>query len=262
MKFMIKNLLSIFQRKVDVPVETIHWPDLQSKLSPYTRIAWVPDTVERRAGPLASKFSGTPGLAIGETWPCCGHCQQPMQLFVQLNVHDLPEEALNAFGGGLLQVFYCTNQEQECEIECEAYAPFAKSTLIRVLDPAAIASESSDSSPVSDAFPERKITGWIPKEDYPNWEELHERGMHLSDAEQELLSEQGYPLPKDKLLGWPHWVQGVEYPSCPDCGKAMRLVCQIDSEDNLPIMFGDAGCAHVTQCEDHRDRLAIAWACY
>jgi hypothetical protein len=41
----------------------------------------------------------------------------------------------------------------------------------------------------------------------------------------------------------------------------MHLLFQIDSEDNLPYMFGDAGCGHITQCPKHPHRLAFGWAC-
>jgi uncharacterized protein YwqG len=57
-------------------------------------------------------------------------------------------------------------------------------------------------------------------------------------------------------------VQGVEYPHCPECGEAMQLVFQLDSEDNIDYMFGDSGCAHVTQCKNHPHQLALGWACY
>jgi uncharacterized protein YwqG len=66
---------------------------------------------------------------------------------------------------------------------------------------------------------------------------------------------------KDKLGGWPYWVQGPEYPTCPSCGERMRIVLQLDSEHNVPFMFGDAGVGHVTQCPTHHDVVAFGWAC-
>jgi hypothetical protein len=65
----------------------------------------------------------------------------------------------------------------------------------------------------------------------------------------------------DKLLGWPHWIQGVEYPECPTCEARMEYVFQIDSEKNLPLMWGDGGIAHVTRCPTHREVFALGWAC-
>jgi uncharacterized protein YwqG len=45
----------------------------------------------------------------------------------------------------------------------------------------------------------------------------------------------------DKLGGWPNWMQGVDYPQCTKCNKSLVYLFQIDSEDNLPDMFGDSG---------------------
>jgi uncharacterized protein YwqG len=67
--------------------------------------------------------------------------------------------------------------------------------------------------------------------------------------------------PGDKLGGWPHWIQSVEYPACPTCGDRMELVFQLDSEDNLPVVFGDVGCGHITRCPRHPEVLAFGWAC-
>jgi hypothetical protein len=41
----------------------------------------------------------------------------------------------------------------------------------------------------------------------------------------------------------------------------MQMVFQINSEGNLPYMFGDSGRGHITQCPQHKDELAFAWAC-
>jgi len=231
-------------------------------LEPYRRQAWFPKVVEQDAPCSASKFSGLPALAKDETWPCCANCGEPMQLFLQIHSQDLPEQADAAFGQGYLQVFYCTNSEQECEVECEAYFPFAKSTLVRVVDYAQNDLAELVESPVKEAFSEKQIVGWAVKDDFPSWEEQRELGVSLTDQQAETLSESGAPHSGDKLLGWPYWVQGVEYPNCPECGEPMKLIFQIDSEDHLSYMFGDVGCAHVTQCEVHKDQLTIAWACH
>lgn len=53
----------------------------------------------------------------------------------------------------------------------------------------------------------------------------------------------------------------MEYPNCLICGERMRLVFQVDSNDNLPFMFGDLGCGHITQCKYHKNQVAFGWAC-
>ncbi|BAY43233.1 hypothetical protein SAMD00079811_08120 [Scytonema sp. HK-05] len=34
-----------------------------------------------------------------------------------------------------------------------------------------------------------------------------------------------------------------------------------DSQNNLPFMFGDVGCGHITQCKTHKTQVAFGWAC-
>lgn len=243
-------------KKINVSAEQ----RLLDKIAPFKKTTWFPVIKKSAGSVLTSKFSGIPLLHEKETWPICGSCQQAMQLFVQLNASELPAEAQHAFGDGILQVFYCTNLEQAGE-ECDAYYPFANSALLRILDPANVVAKTLDVSPVVNAFAEKVIVGWQASDDYPNPEELEELGVELDEADPELLYELGYPKIGDKLLGWPMWIQGIEYPDCPDCGDKMKLVFQFDSDDNLDYGFGDGGIAHVTQCEQHPQRLAIAWAC-
>ena len=111
------------------------------------------------------------------------------------------------------------------------------------------------------AFPAKLIEGWRELDDYPNAEEGELLGIELTDDQWETLGAEGRPGTGDKLAGYPAWVQGVEYPNCLVCGASMRLVFQIDSEDNLPFMFGDVGCGHITQCKTHPEQLAFGWAC-
>lgn len=253
------KIFDIFKKKDDTPPEL--WSEIEPLVTPYKKTAWVPVTSKGSASYLASKFSGIPALQQDEAWPCCGSCQKPMQLFVQLHSNDLPESVSEAFGTGILQAFYCTNSEDECEVDCESYFPFSKATQVRLLTTDTSELVEPTENPVEEQFPEKHITDWEALDDFPNWEELEDLGVKLTDEQREVMSELGFPRAKDKLLGWPHWVQGVEYPSCPDCNKRMGLIFQIDSEDNLPYMFGDVGCAHITQCDEHKEQLAIAWAC-
>jgi hypothetical protein len=65
----------------------------------------------------------------------------------------------------------------------------------------------------------------------------------------------------DKLYGWPCWNQSADFPVCPICNRETEYMLQIDSEDNLPYMFGDAGCGRVSYCPDHPHVLAFDWDC-
>ena len=233
---------------------------LRERLAAYRRPAWCPDTVEGDGAPDASKFGGAPALRPGEAWPICGNCGGPMQLFLQLNPRDLPSAGAERLDGGVLQLFYCTSSEPSCDVDCEAWSPRAVSTLVRLV-PAAEAAAAMPVEVPAGMFPPKRIVGWAEVDDYPLSEELDEMGVPLTDADADLLYGSGVPRTGDKLLGWPAWVQSVEYPECPECGGPMELLFQLDSEDHLPFMFGDVGTGHVTQCRHHPGQLAFGWAC-
>jgi uncharacterized protein YwqG len=203
-----------------------------------------------------------------------------MIFFLQLDLARLPAELEGRFGSGLLQLFYCT----ECDGGWSSQA-FDASQLVRVLHGP---SGPTAQEPPRDVelFPPRTIIGWDALTDLPEPSEHEQLGLrYYWNFEAEILrvecdavglsaelpfSEGGDDLPEtiatakagDKLAGWPCWVQGVEYPSCPSCGQRMEIVFQLDSEDNVPYMFGDVGTGHITQCPQHLDVLAFAWACH
>ncbi len=237
--------------------------ELLQKLERIKRKTWKPVTQEGDGEVTASKFSGAPCLLKNEKWPVCPNCRKPMQLFLQLNIAELPGEfkAASQMSGGLLQMFYCVSKDPPCEIDCKAYYPFSKSTLLRIINPDA---EKSPSLRLADTsyFPAKIITGWEEKDDYPGATELEMLGFSISEEEEDILESLEVPVQGDKLGGWPLWVQNVEYPFCPRCRDRMGLLLKIDSEDNLPYMFGDMGCGHITQCNEHKDVLAFGWACY
>lgn len=228
-------------------------------VEPFRRSCWIPVVAEGDGGVLDSKFAGIPYLSPDEDWPVCPNCKNPMQLFLQLNSDGLPADCEQTWGEGLLQFFYCTNTKPACEYDLRAWDPFSPVTLLRVVVPTDSASRYTR-SPVINAFPPKRITEWTKTDDLPAWDEMRDLGLELPEELAEELAET-YPREGEKLLGWPAWVQSVEYPECPECKTEMGLVFQIDSYKNLPHMFGDAGTGHITQCPIHKQRLAFGWAC-
>jgi uncharacterized protein YwqG len=235
------------------------------KLEPLTRTPYFAVCADADGAFTDSKFSGLPWLSRSEDWPKCKNCDKEMQLLLQLNLNDLPSQA-KIKGNGLLQLFYCTNQEPNCEVDCGSWFWNEKAMLVRVVDAFGEARALKE-TPVINAFPPKVIRRWEPgTPELPRVEELIGY-MELSDEEQEELFDaedsEAYPGPEggDKLGGWPYWIQGVEYPECRECNKPMKYVFQIDSEVNVPFMWGDSGCGHISQCEEHPEILAFGWAC-
>lgn len=223
------------------------------------RIAYLPITSEHEnTFSDQSKFGGFPYLRNADDWPKCPNCQKHMQLFVQLNQEQLPERQ----DKGLIQLFYCTSKEPDCETALKAFFPFSGAVVCRKTSangPSAIIQPVIDS-----VFPEKLITGWEAKDDYPHAEEYESLGLEIDEEVLEILEAQGMGLTvdKDKLFGWPYWIQGAEYPLDKANGQQMELLFQLDSEDHLPYMFGDSGVGHLTQSKDNDEELAFGWACY
>lgn len=226
-------------------------------LARFARKAWKP-IVEEGDGPVGvSKYSGIPWLAPGEAWPACKNCGKPMQLFLQLDLATIPGELSGQFGQGLIQLFYCTSSKPLCEDECESYFGNTQAMCVRLV-PGGTPTGSPQANPVAKAFDASRIVRWEAQpEEVPTITELAELGVDAGEEEPPNMAPLG-----DKLGGWPHWIQGVEYGKCDKCGEAMRLVYQVDSEDVLPHMFGDSGCGHITQCPKHKEELSFGWACF
>lgn len=198
-----------------------------------------------------------------------------MQFFLQAPLLSLPDGSPRR-GEGLLQLFYCSRDDGDCE----TWRPFSGTHLARLVVGATVLTPHP---PTLSPFPSLAIETWRPLIDYPHPEEheslglvydydfpnkrvtvtcpelditLRELDIDIGAAETIANAELG-----DKLGGWPAWVQSAEYPACPQCGEIMELVLQVDSEDNIPHMFGDMGCGHITQCPRHPSVLTFGWAC-
>ena len=250
-------------------------------LEPHKRPAWLP-VCEDRDGPLtASKFAGTPWLADGEPWPACGSCHRPLELFLQLNLSELPQEVSGRFGSGLLQLFYCRHTSSAGDCSGEGFEPFSDCQQVRVVQPTSSSGRPKVPAGVG-AFSPRTIVAWDRIEDLPSWGDLEELGLHLhlddynrlvwiECPELELASEQ-FPLGTqfeyldgcnggDKLAGWPLRIQEDEFPMCRRCRRSMQYVFQYTG-DELPFMLGDSGIGHITQCPDHPEVVAFGWTCH
>lgn len=252
----LKQLFSKQAAKTELPPPP-ELTDVVSKLGTLKRRAYVPITEARDSDLSGSKMSGHPQVTVRHPWPVCPNCERKMQLFWQQDLADHELSHGYPVTDGLLQFFYCVSGEPLCEDDCESYAPFSKATHFRV-----VPLEGGESEELPEGhFPARRIVGWKVVDDYPGWEELGDAGMTLSDTEANVLFDK-YPLTGEKIGGWPYWVQGVEYPNCKECSAKMEFLLQVDSEGNLPYMFGDVGCGHVTYCKEHPDVMSFHWACH
>lgn len=241
-------------------------------IAAHARHPYAPKTRSGDGPVAASKFGGAALLHPGEAWPLCPSCARPMSLFVQLDLATLPAELPYPHREGMVQLFYCTNDDPLCEVDHEAWQPFGKSSLARWLSPSELerarqaASEAQD--PTGDPTGEAAavLEGWdrAPAE-LPGYEEdVPLPPESLDDLEDEAPTAQGAtrPRPGDKLGGWPAWVQGPEYPTCPQCKTRMVYLLQLESNGLCRHQFGDLGAGHISQCRQHPEVVAFGWACH
>ncbi len=227
--------------------------ELVRALQAFARTVWLPTLVEQRSAATSSKLGGIPWLGADDSWPRCGQCDSYMNLFLQLNSAELPEEAREYFDG-LLQVFVCT-YETAHEGMCQSYETFSNAALVRICGPAGPSAYSELPDP--ELYDEQHIVGWTRRLDFPSGPELRTLGVTLSD-EQGLMRIDN-PLEGDKLLGWPAWQQNVERHECPVCHEAMRPIFQIDACHGVPALLADGGRGWVVQCPQHRETVAFHW---
>ncbi len=243
----------------------------------HARPAWRPITQPGEGLVAGSRFGGRPALLPDEPWPTCGHCRRPQTLLLQLDLDALPPDA-GDFGGGLLQFFYCTTCDDG---SVATWEPFSDAHLFRILRERA-SLQIAESGREFGVLPASQIAGWERFDDLPGWDDAKSLELNYDiggrrtepsrvvwDAgevayerlDYKFTDVTGEPATREKLGGWPFWVQAPEWVACPTCGTRMRLVMQIDSFGVLDYGFGDAGCGHVMQCPNHPDVLSFAWAC-
>jgi hypothetical protein len=230
------------------PLTATSREELLAALHEHRRPAWLPMLAAEQGPVTASKFGGVPYLPKPGSWPRCGSCGEWLQLLLQLNAADLPDEARDLFVG-MLQVFCCT------ERACTPTEPFSAATAVRLVALSGAAAYTSP--PFAEAFLGRAITGWEQRVDYPAPEEVELLGIKVEQTPENEV----FALGGDKLLGWPGWPQNVGYVKCPQCRGRMRTIVEIASEQAVPHMFGDGGSGWVSQCPTHRTVLAFhcAW---
>lgn len=233
-------------------MEVLDAEEIRARVAPLRRPCWFP-VVEPGDGDVRdSKYSGIPWLHPDEPWPKCPVCGALRQLFVQLDLVSLPARPRGCPEAGLVQLFYCTTDI----LECTASAPWHPSVLARLVHPEG-PGKSLIGNPVPEAFPSTRIVGWEQWHEHPiDPEEIAEHGVEVTYEELEYFETADIG---DKLLGWPGWIQDPLYPECIDCGERMEYFFQVESNGNLPFMFGDSGTGQLFMCSTHPHRIAFQW---
>lgn len=244
MKKVVRKGYKEVERLPDAEVEDAEV--IPPEVEQFRRPGWLPRLGGAGGAPAGSRLGGLPWLATGDEWPTLSGAHVP--LLLQLRLDELPELGL---GGGLLQVFYEQGDES-----WDDWEPWTPTKYIRVtsVESGALASGDSPDGP----WPRRLITGFERVDELPDAETLRLYGIRLSAGLEAHLREFERPRSGFKIGGWPHWLQGVDYPRCMKTRFPCRFLLQLDSNDGF-VTFGDAGVAHVFQSPAFPELMTMTW---
>lgn len=206
-----------------------------------------------------SKFGGLPYCEAGETWPICPTCKNGLTFICQLNTDDYKHRP---FEKALFSFFYCW----ECFPWGEPDEEKGQWVIRRYTDPTSekmgpMKKESDEEYDVRPCFATFKLAKVL-----PSWEGLYSVSEEVVNLCCEIDHGTEWDFYEDAVErlgclndyatitgGYPRWIQGEIIEKCSQCDQEMRLMAQIDSEENADIVWADAGCAYLFQCKKDPD---------
>lgn len=217
---------------------------------------------------IDTRFGGFPYAEAGEKAPVCECCGKPLTFIFQFR--DSYDKDLNP-SGALHSVYYCFDctpigrpEEEKGQWKVVTHenpdvSKFVeqKESVSQLLKPMQCSLSKVFTLPDYETI----------ESHYPDIVEMCEAidcyaDDLMSGYEDAVYSIGGLTEPSTIVGGYPSWIQGEGSQVCPECGGEMELACQIDSEEAVDLMFGDAGCLYVFRCPEHKDKFAIEMQCF
>lgn len=258
----IKNILNIFKsnkvtdlgnllvNKKDTTTQNlVAIEELQQLVSPLIRNATKLELQKASSPPensqLRSHFGGQPYFEEGDSWPKAQNGNDLDFIFQIFNSDDiqLPKSVK------LVQFFYDVEtfpwQTEEDGWLVKIYETLNTDRLIKIDNPIL-----QEEKPYCEVL-------FTPVKSLPDWEgiDLYEKNTLRISSLLNLENDwDGYEIVVEKLIGeqnfqsqlggYPRWIQGESTPTLSN-GENMKLLFQIDSEENADLMWGDVGMVYV-----------------
>ena len=210
---------------------------------------------------LRSQFGGQPYFEAGEEWPTTKRGEHLDFIFQVFNTRELelPDSirlvqfyyrwkgfALETVDDGwLVKIYEQIDRENSLllkrpsELEQTPYCEISFSSIKSLPDWEGIEIHDENASKLS----------CVLDEDEP-WDSYDQ-------VVAKLIGEQGY---HSQIGGYPKWVQGESTPTS-NRGVSMKLLFQIESEDNANLMWGDVGLIYVFY-EEETGRIEFTLQCH
>ena len=227
--------------------------------------------------PIGSKFGGRPFAVAAEAWPMCGTCGQGLTFVFQCNLAALPEECRQDLGGpaadGLFAFYYCHSCGSWGDVPGDAPGAWIVRRYEKPVETEAATIEDlsppdTRTRPCACTFAsELSIPDW---EEYSDMEPVAAVGATPADrmdaarayhrACEELVGVSW--ISKTRVGGYPFYIQGSVWARCRECGSRMRLLAQIQSEEDAGLMWGDCGSVYLFECPAHPREMQMELQCY
>ena len=215
---------------------------------------------------IDTRFAGSAYSEKGEKAPVCACCGKPLTFIFQYR--EKYDKDLNP-SGDLHSVYYCFNcipiGRPEDEKGQWAVITHKNPDVAKFVEQKE--NISSKLNPVTCSLSRVYV---LP--DYEtienNYSEIAELCEDIdSDDPMSAYEDAGNSIgcqmePSTTLGGYPIWIQGESEHTCPECEGKVELAVQIDSEEAVNLMFGDAGCLYVFKCPKHKNGFAIEMQCF
>lgn len=214
-------------------------------------------------------FGGAPYAEDGDTWQTCTHCHKPLTFICQVNTAEcFSSQPANI---ALFTFFYCWDCSP-WEMDDANKGTWLVGTYDAPSKAKAVFIQPTSAQP----HPTRPCRVELEKVlSFPDWESIDvvepraselSANLHLKepwDQYDALLDRLDAFMDYATLVGgYPHWIQGEDTPLCDECGNRMKMLAQLDSEEEAGIMWVDTGCVYLFQCPQHPRALKLTLQCY
>ena len=214
-----------------------------------------------------SGFGGRSWWPVGEAWPVCDNCGQPLGFICQLRLDGGGHWRPDHFD--LLSFFYCwlCSQNEGSATDERPSGDRCRIRLLHLADHPLTPLDPPDAPVSQEKLLSYRIVG-APALDAPGWQDavdefaaiaphaLDELHAYYLLAEREVVRGHAQHL-QSQLGGYPHWVNESAWPECRWCGGQMYLLAQIMTDEQARLRWSNGRTAYLFCCAEPCDPEAL-----
>ena len=204
---------------------------------------------------ISSHVGGKPYLQKGEKYPVCPRCKEKENFVLQIHVPKA-----NMLGYNLYVLYYC--------FSCSPTKGEQGFTVRNYENPHMMDSKETK---ILDYFPYASLY-FEPIWSLPDWNTLQLNHHSLFKSLHQNKKEDAwdnYDELKSKVLGidgyeslsfykgHPQFVEEAYFPTCPCCENQMKLWIQLDTCDEIDLVWSGGGCMYIFKCPQDSENYSM-----